>query len=63
MLMQTSRERWDLVVKESEERLNLAEAALLIAAEEYPDLDVDRYLGRLDELMRQIARNAGKSGQ
>jgi regulator of sirC expression with transglutaminase-like and TPR domain len=30
--------------------LNLAEAALLVAAEEYPDLDVRAYLVRLDEM-------------
>ncbi|OGI48372.1 MAG: hypothetical protein A2151_04045 [Candidatus Muproteobacteria bacterium RBG_16_65_34] len=34
----------------SEQELDLAEAALLIAAEEYPDLDVAGYLRRLDEL-------------
>jgi hypothetical protein len=28
----------------------LDRAALLVAAEEYPDLDVDAYLARLDEL-------------
>jgi len=34
----------------SDARIDLAEAALWIAAEEYPELDVARYLGRLDEL-------------
>lgn len=34
----------------SEQELNLAEAALLIAMDEYPGLDVDSYLRRLDEL-------------
>ncbi len=32
-----------------EEHIDLAEAALLVAAEEYPDLDVSAYLGQLDE--------------
>jgi regulator of sirC expression with transglutaminase-like and TPR domain len=30
--------------------VDLAQASLLIACEEYPDLDVPRYLGRLDEM-------------
>ena len=50
----TSHERWDRIVKQSEERLDLAEAALLIAADEYPDLDVDGYLQRLDELAQAV---------
>jgi regulator of sirC expression with transglutaminase-like and TPR domain len=50
MTRSTSRERWDDIVKQPDERLNLAEAALLIAADEYPDLDIDTYLQRLDEL-------------
>ena len=33
-----------------EAQLDLAEAALLIAAEEYPDLNVGRYLLRIDEM-------------
>jgi regulator of sirC expression with transglutaminase-like and TPR domain len=54
MLHPTSRERWDDIVKQSEEQLNLAEAALLIAADEYPDLDVDDYLHRLDDLAGSV---------
>jgi regulator of sirC expression with transglutaminase-like and TPR domain len=54
MLHPTPRERWDHVVKQNEEHLNLAEAALLIAADEYPDLDVDDYLQRLDELASSV---------
>jgi regulator of sirC expression with transglutaminase-like and TPR domain len=34
----------------------LAEGALLIAAEEYPRLEVDRFLERLDEMGRTLAR-------
>jgi regulator of sirC expression with transglutaminase-like and TPR domain len=37
-----------------DQELDLAEAALLIACDEYPDLDVDAYLRRLDELARQV---------
>lgn len=54
MLHPTSRERWELIVKQSEENLNLAEAALLIAADEYPNLDIDSYLGKLDDLAQAV---------
>jgi len=40
----------------ADERVNLAEAALVIAAEEYPRLDVEAYLEKLD-LFGDIARN------
>lgn len=33
-----------------EEEINLAEAALILASDEYPDLDVAEYLTRLDEM-------------
>ena len=36
-------------------RIDLARSALLIAAEEYPGLDVAHYLARLDELARRVA--------
>lgn len=37
----------------ADEQLDLGLAALLIAQEEYPELDIDNYLGRLDELGRE----------
>jgi regulator of sirC expression with transglutaminase-like and TPR domain len=43
-------ERWKEVVAGPEEEIDLAEAALLMAAHEYPGLDVPAYLGRLHEL-------------
>ncbi|MFQ5935417.1 MAG: SirB1 family protein [Acidiferrobacterales bacterium] len=43
-------ERLKQLVDGPEETLDLAEAALLIAREEYPQLDVAAYLQRLDEL-------------
>ncbi len=43
-------ERLAKLAKISEQELNLAEAALLIAMDEYPGLDVDAYLRQLDEL-------------
>ena len=36
--------------------IDLGHASLLIAREEYPDLDVGRYLSRLDDMAEQIAR-------
>lgn len=38
------------MVARPEEQIDLAEAALLVAKEEYPDLDVHAYLERLDAL-------------
>ena len=45
-----ARERFIALVSGPEEDLDLAEAALLIAQEEQPDLDVAHYLKRLDQL-------------
>lgn len=47
---QTVRLRFAEAVSRQDEQINLAEAALLIAAEEYPRLDVDLYLEKLDRL-------------
>jgi regulator of sirC expression with transglutaminase-like and TPR domain len=49
-LSDTSRSRLEDILTRPDGELNLAEAALLIAAEEYPDLDVRAYLVRLDEM-------------
>ena len=39
-----------------DDAIDLGHAALLIAREEYPDLDVGRYLARLDGMAEEIAR-------
>ena len=49
-----ARERFKELVSGSEEDLNLAEAALLIAQEEQPELDIAAYLGRLDALAASV---------
>jgi regulator of sirC expression with transglutaminase-like and TPR domain len=49
-----ARERFVTLVKKPEDRIDLAEAALLIAAEEYPGLDVPAYLARIDELAERV---------
>ena len=48
------RERFARLVSALDEKVDLAEAALLIAAEAYPALDVDGYLRRLDALAEQV---------
>jgi len=45
-----AREQFARLASGPEDRIDLAEAALLIAAEEYPGLDVAEYLGHLDRL-------------
>ncbi len=47
-------ERLAKIAKVSEQELNLAEAALLIAMDEYPGLDVDAYLRQIDELATAV---------
>lgn len=47
-------ERLAQIAKVSEQDLNLAEAALLIAVEEYPGLDVEAYLRQIDELATSV---------
>ncbi len=43
-------QRFRQIVGSPDENINLAEAALLIASDEYPDLDVTRYLAQFDEM-------------
>ncbi len=52
----TPAERWKELVTGPEEEINLAEAALLIAAHEYPALDVPAYLARLAEMAATLKR-------
>jgi regulator of sirC expression with transglutaminase-like and TPR domain len=49
------------MVSREDEWINLAEAALLIAAEEYPRLDVDLYVDKLDSF-GDIARERAAGG-
>ena len=43
-------ERFRKIVAGADENIDLVEAALLVAAGEYPDLDVDAYAGRVTAL-------------
>lgn len=49
-------ERFEQMVSGPDEAINLAEAALLIASEEYPGLDIAAYLARLDEMAATLRR-------
>ena len=49
-------QRFTEIVARPEDDINVAEAALVIAADEYPDLDVAGYLARLDEMAEQARR-------
>jgi regulator of sirC expression with transglutaminase-like and TPR domain len=47
-------DRFSRLVSGPDASVDLAEASLLIASGEYPDLDVARYLERLDEMGREV---------
>ena len=49
-------ERWERLAAARSDEVSLAEGALLIAAEEYDGLDVDAYLGRIDEMGTALRR-------
>jgi regulator of sirC expression with transglutaminase-like and TPR domain len=53
-MARSARERFTQLVSNHENDFDLAEAALLIAQEEQPELDVTAYLGRLDTLAATI---------
>ena len=46
-------------VEAPEERIDLGRAALTIALADYPDLDISKYLGRIDELAIQVSQRSG----
>ncbi len=48
--------RFQQIVAGADETINLAEAALAIASEEYRDLDIGAYLTRLDEMAATLKR-------
>ncbi|MEK6302528.1 MAG: tetratricopeptide repeat protein [Acidobacteriota bacterium] len=55
---QNARLRFAEMVARNDEQINLAEAALLIAAEEYPRLDVESYIEKLDHFGESAAGRA-----
>ena len=54
------RERLHQIVSGPDEDISLAEAALLIAGHEYPDLAVAAYLSRIDELAHMLRMRIGE---
>ena len=48
--------QWREIASMPEERIALGEAALLIATDAYPDLDVAGYLARLDDMTQTLER-------
>jgi len=52
----STRQRFAAIVSKADEAMNLAEAALLIAQERYPDLDIGAYLGRLDRMADGVGK-------
>ncbi len=60
----SAREQFIQAIDRPEEDIDLARAALLFAKEEYPDLDVDAYIERLDRMAHPIAADnaAGPKG-
>lgn len=55
MQLSPARHRFITEVRQPAERIDLAKSALYIAQEEYPELDVDRYLAQLDAMAEAIA--------
>lgn len=55
------RARFAALIRRPEEEIDLAEAALLIAGEEYPDLDVAAYLSLLAHMGAEARRRVGGS--
>jgi regulator of sirC expression with transglutaminase-like and TPR domain len=49
-------DQWERITAEPDERIDLAEGALAIAAEEYRDLDIRAYLDLLDEMGATLQR-------
>ncbi|MCI0371398.1 MAG: tetratricopeptide repeat protein, partial [candidate division NC10 bacterium] len=56
-----SRARFAALIRRPEEEIDLAEAALLIAGEEYPDLDVAAYLALLAQMGAETRCRSGGS--
>jgi regulator of sirC expression with transglutaminase-like and TPR domain len=58
--MTEPQDRFSRLVSGSDETVDLAVASLLVAAQEYPGLDVARYLDRLDAMGREARARVGR---
>ncbi len=54
---------FERVIELPDAEINLAEGALILAADEYPDLDVSRYLAELDALAGTVAPRIAASDE
>ena len=59
-LAETMSQRLRQIVSGPDEAISLAEAALLIAGHEYPDLPVSSYLSRMEELAHMLSMRIGE---
>jgi len=59
-LAETMSQRLRQIVSGPDEAISLAEAALLIAGHEYPDLPVSSYLSRMEELAHMLSTRIGE---
>lgn len=50
------RARFEIVIGVPEVEINLAEAALIVASDEYPQLDIEIYLARLEDMARELGQ-------
>lgn len=57
-----ARRRLGALVARPDDEIDLAEAALLIACEEYPELDIDSYVKRLDIMARSLETRLPRAG-
>ena len=59
MMKQPAAERFEDIVSGPDENINLAGAALLIARQEYPDLDIEACLRRIEFMAEECRRRIG----
>jgi len=59
MTKEEARRQFTEVVRRGEDEIELDRAALLIAAEEYPDLEINKYLAQLDLFADQVGHRGG----
>jgi regulator of sirC expression with transglutaminase-like and TPR domain len=60
---QRARQAFITLIAGDEASIDLAQAALLIAAEEYPALNIERHMDRLEELAGQVRLRMENAGQ
>jgi regulator of sirC expression with transglutaminase-like and TPR domain len=59
----TARRLFRQLIEQPDSAIDLGQAALAIAAEEYPDIDPEAYLRRIEHLGERVERSAKKHGK